>query len=83
MKRNHGLILVAMAALIALPLVPAAPGTTAAAQSKAVAAPAKHVPTVEDLMALKSAGSPQISPDGTKVAYAVTEADFDQDAYVT
>ncbi|HVP91464.1 MAG TPA: S9 family peptidase, partial [Terriglobales bacterium] len=44
---------------------------------------AKRVPTVEDLMALKSAGSPAISPDGTKVAYTVTETDFEQDAYVT
>jgi len=47
------------------------------------AAPAKRVPTIEDLMNLKSAGSPRISPDGTKVAYTVTETDFDQDAYVT
>ncbi|MGZ5556518.1 MAG: TolB family protein, partial [Candidatus Aminicenantales bacterium] len=45
--------------------------------------PAKRVPTVEDLMALKSAGNPQISPDGRRVAYTVTETDFDQDAYVT
>jgi len=51
---------------------------TAAADS-----PAKRVPTLDDLMNLKSAGSPRISPDGTKVAYTVTETDFDQDAYVT
>ncbi|MGZ5515999.1 MAG: hypothetical protein ACXWHD_12785, partial [Candidatus Aminicenantales bacterium] len=43
----------------------------------------KRVPAVEDLMALKSAGNPQISPDGRRVAYTVTETDFDQDAYVT
>ncbi len=43
----------------------------------------KHVPTVEDLMGLKTAGSPEISPDGTKIAYTVTETDYDQDAYVT
>jgi dipeptidyl aminopeptidase/acylaminoacyl peptidase len=47
------------------------------------AAPAKRVPTVEDLMNLKSAGGTRISPDGTKVAYTVRETDFDQDAYVT
>ncbi len=45
--------------------------------------PAKRIPTIDDLMSLKSAGSPRISPDGTKVAYTVTETDFDQDAYVT
>src|SRR5512143_3373669 len=44
---------------------------------------ARRVPTVEDLMGLKSAGSPAISPDGTRVAYTVTETDYDQDAYVT
>jgi dipeptidyl aminopeptidase/acylaminoacyl peptidase len=49
----------------------------------AAEAPAKRVPTIEDLMNLKSAGSPRISPDGKKVAYTVTEADFDQDVYVT
>ncbi len=42
-----------------------------------------HVPGIEDLMALKSVGGARISPDGTRVAYAVTETDFDQDAYVT
>jgi dipeptidyl aminopeptidase/acylaminoacyl peptidase len=43
----------------------------------------KRVPTVEDLMALRSAGSPRISPDGRRVVYTVTETDFDQDAYIT
>jgi len=46
-------------------------------------ASAKHVPTVEDLMTLKTLGSPRLSPDGTRVAYTVTETDFGQDAYVT
>jgi len=44
---------------------------------------AKRVPTVADLMTLRSAGSPRLSPDGTRVAYTVTETDLDQDAYVT
>ncbi|MFO7733397.1 MAG: S9 family peptidase [Candidatus Aminicenantes bacterium] len=44
---------------------------------------AKRVPTVEDLLAIKSVGGAQISPDGAKVAYTVTETDLDQDAYVT
>jgi dipeptidyl aminopeptidase/acylaminoacyl peptidase len=51
--------------------------------SEAVKFSSRRVPTVEDLMALKSAGSPAISPDGTKVAYTVTEADYDQDAFVS
>jgi len=53
----------------------------AAASSGADAA--KRVPTVEDLMALKSPGAARISPDGTRVAYTVTETDMEQDAYVT
>jgi len=47
------------------------------------AAENRRAPTVEDLMALKSAGTARISPDGSRVAYTVTETDFDQDAYVT
>jgi len=53
----------------------------AAASSGADAA--KRVPTVEDLMALKSPGAARICPDGTHVAYTVTETDMEQDAYVT
>jgi dipeptidyl aminopeptidase/acylaminoacyl peptidase len=83
MKRNIPRTLAAMAALIAISFIPPVPLTAAADQAQAAAAPAKRVPTVEDLMNLKSAGSPRISPDGTKVAYTVTETDFDQDAYVT
>jgi dipeptidyl aminopeptidase/acylaminoacyl peptidase len=85
MKRNLSLIFAAMGTLIALSLIPAAPATAATfpAETLSQAAPAKHVPTIEDLMNLKSAGSPRISPDGTKVAYTVIETDFDQDAYVT
>jgi dipeptidyl aminopeptidase/acylaminoacyl peptidase len=89
MKRNLGMVLVTVSLLAALSLIPVAPVKAAETpsplklSSQAAMPPAKHVPTVDDLMALKSAGSPQISPDGTKVAYAVTEADFDQDAYVT
>jgi len=83
MKRNHALTIAATATIIAFSLVTSTPATTAASQPQAAAGPAKRVPTVEDLMALRSAGSPQISPDGMKVAYTVTETDFDQDAYVT
>jgi dipeptidyl aminopeptidase/acylaminoacyl peptidase len=47
------------------------------------AGPQKSVPTVDDLMTLRSVGAARISPDGNRVAYAVTETDFEQDAYVT
>ena len=43
----------------------------------------KRVPGVDDLILLKSAGGARISPDGTYVAYTVTETDFKQDAYVS
>jgi dipeptidyl aminopeptidase/acylaminoacyl peptidase len=43
----------------------------------------RRVPTIDDLLAIASLGSPRISPDGTRVAYTVTTADFDQDAFVT
>jgi dipeptidyl aminopeptidase/acylaminoacyl peptidase len=46
-----------------------------------VAAP--HVPTVDDLLAIRSVGSVQISPDGAWAAYTVTHSDFEQDAFVT
>jgi dipeptidyl aminopeptidase/acylaminoacyl peptidase len=42
-----------------------------------------RVPTVDDLLMLKSAGGARISPDGKWVAYTVTETSFKDDAYVT
>jgi len=47
------------------------------------AAGQKRPPTVDELVALKSAGGPRISPEGTRVAYTVTETDLKQDAFVT
>ena len=44
---------------------------------------ATRVPTVDDLLNVSSLGSPQISPDGTWVAYTVTSTDWKQDAFVT
>ena len=43
----------------------------------------RRVPTIDDLLTVKSAGGVQISPDGKWVAYTVTETDFRQDAFVT
>jgi dipeptidyl aminopeptidase/acylaminoacyl peptidase len=42
-----------------------------------------QAPTVDDLLRLKTVSGVQISPDGRWIAYGVTEADFDQDAFVT
>lgn len=41
------------------------------------------VPTVDDLLNVKSLGGPRISPDGKWVAYTVNETDWKQDAFVT
>jgi dipeptidyl aminopeptidase/acylaminoacyl peptidase len=42
-----------------------------------------HVPTLDDLLTLKSIGGTQISPDGKWIAYTVGYGDFKQDAFVT
>ena len=42
-----------------------------------------RVPTIDDLLNLKTVGATQISPDGKRIAYTVTDADFKQDAFVT
>jgi dipeptidyl aminopeptidase/acylaminoacyl peptidase len=47
------------------------------------AADARRVPTVDDLLTIKSVGGTQISPDGKWVAYTVGYGDFKTDAFVT
>ena len=42
-----------------------------------------RVPTIDDLLAVKTLGGAQLSPDGRFVAYTVTEADLENDAFVT
>jgi dipeptidyl aminopeptidase/acylaminoacyl peptidase len=42
-----------------------------------------RVPTLDDLLTLKTAGGSQISPDGKRIAYTITVGDFKQDAFVT
>src|SRR5215510_12020092 len=42
-----------------------------------------RIPTLDDLLTLKSVGATQISPDGKWVAYTVGYGDFKQDAFVT
>ncbi len=43
----------------------------------------RRVPTIDDLLNVKTAGNPQVSPDGKWVAYTVTAADWKQDGFVT
>jgi dipeptidyl aminopeptidase/acylaminoacyl peptidase len=45
--------------------------------------PERRVPTVDDLLAIKTLGGARISPDGKWVAYGVNHADFKQDAFVS
>ncbi len=45
--------------------------------------PAPRVPTVEDLLKIRTLGSVEISPDGKWVVYSVSQADFDENAYVS
>ena len=46
-------------------------------------APPKVPPTVDQILSLKRAGSPAISPDGRFVAYTVRETNWDDNAYET
>lgn len=41
-----------------------------------------RVPTIDDLLNIRQAGSVAISPDGDCVAYSVQEPDFEQDAFI-
>jgi len=43
----------------------------------------RRVPTIDDLLSIKSVGGARISPDGARVAYTIGETDFKQDATVT
>ena len=56
--------------------------TRAGAQTPAMALP-KVAPTVDQVLSLKRAGSPEISPDGRWVAYSVRETNWDDNTYDT
>ncbi|PYS82483.1 MAG: S9 family peptidase, partial [Acidobacteria bacterium] len=43
----------------------------------------RRVPTLDDLLTIKSVGATQISPDGKSVAYTVGYGDFKTDAFMT
>ena len=42
-----------------------------------------RIPTLDDLITLKTIGGTQISPDGKWIAYTVSYGDFKQDAFIT
>ncbi|MBV8207929.1 MAG: S9 family peptidase [Acidobacteria bacterium] len=44
---------------------------------------AKHTPTFEESISLRTAGAARISPDGRFVAYTVSQADWKQNSYVS
>src|SRR6266404_4752237 len=44
--------------------------------------PQHRVPTIDDLLTIKSVGGTQISPEGKWVAYTVGYGDFKQDAFI-
>ena len=41
------------------------------------------VPSIDDLLNLRTARGAEISPDGKYVVYSVSETDWEQDAFVT
>src|SRR5713101_245373 len=47
------------------------------------AADVRRVPTLDDLLTIKTVGGTQISPDGKWVAYTIGYGDFKTDAFVT
>src|SRR5438477_10560437 len=67
--------------LIAACLVLAAAGVSDA-QTARMELP-RVAPTVDQILSLKRAGSPQISPDGRSVAYTVRETNWDDNAFET
>jgi dipeptidyl aminopeptidase/acylaminoacyl peptidase len=65
------------------PCLLAAPMIALSTLFLAAAAAAQTAPTIDRLIELKRAGSPVISPDGRFVAYTVSEANWDENAYET
>jgi dipeptidyl aminopeptidase/acylaminoacyl peptidase len=61
---------------------PALLGLLALMTAVIFAADARRVPTLDDLLTIKSVGGTQISPDGKWVAYTVGYGDFKTDAFM-
>ena len=47
------------------------------------AAAQTHVPTIDDMVALKRVSQPALSPDGSRVAYVVRKANWEENAFET
>jgi len=56
---------------------------TAASAQSAPMAPARVAPTADQILSLKRAGSPEISPDGRWVAYTIRETNWDDNNFET
>src|SRR2546425_4667486 len=68
-----------LAAVLVAPLHPVA----VRAQAPATLVLPKAAPTIDQILSLKRAGSPQISPDGRWAAYTVRQTNWDENAYDT
>lgn len=55
----------------------------AAALAAPTAGEERRVPEVDELVRFPTLGAVALSPDGTRVVYGVTRADFEKDAFVT
>jgi dipeptidyl aminopeptidase/acylaminoacyl peptidase len=58
-------------------------GVAVLGAQQAPAPPSHAAPTVDQILSLKRAGSPEISPDGRLVAYTVRETNWDENAFET
>ena len=67
--------------LMLAPLAFVALGASGAAQTRTASGAA--APTVDQILSLKRAASPELSPDGRRVAYTVRETNWDDNAYET
>src|SRR4051812_18385006 len=56
-------------------------GGLAAPRADAPLALPKQAPTVDQILSLERAGSPELSPDGNLVAYTVRTTNWDDNAY--
>src|SRR4051812_4427840 len=57
--------------------------SVAALRAQTAPTMSRVAPTVDQILSLKRAGSPEISPDGRSVAYTVRETNWDDNAYET
>src|SRR5476649_187095 len=71
-----------MKQILAIACLVAGSVATPGAQTAPMALP-RVAPTVDQILSLKRAGSPEISPDGHWVAYTVRETNWDDNAYET